>query len=82
MKTITLNTKIEKESEKAIMIDCGCLSSYGSEFSYKMWLPKSQVTINETEVIVPKWLLAAKLQEPKSTLFIIGNQTFRKIDFI
>ncbi len=56
MDTITITVKIKKETEKAILVN---------GWSYEGWLPKSQITVNDTDdgnhiVEIPGWLARKK----------------------
>ena len=81
--TTTFKTKIEKESEKAIMITVsGNSLKYKDWISINFWFPKSQVKINEDGVTVPNWLMKSKLAESNCVSLQIGGQFFDKLNFI
>ena len=57
MTTVTryIEKVIVRETEKAVLV-----SIYSCDGPGQVWLPKSQVTIEEDRIEVPQWLLDAK----------------------
>lgn len=75
MKATTLTTKIERESEKAIMIIVSGNSLKAKDWvSINFWFPKSQVKITEEGITVPNWLMASKLAESNCLSLEIGGK--------
>jgi hypothetical protein len=63
---ITLHfNAIERRSDKAIMISTEMDDRYGNEYTGKVWMPLSQVRINEEKhtLDAPEWLLEAKSRD-------------------
>ena len=83
MKATTLTTKIERESEKAIMITVSGNSLMAKDWiSINFWFPKSQVKISDNGIEVPNWLMASKLAESNCLSLEIGGKFFDKLNFM
>ena len=58
-----LEKNIIRETDKAILNSTLAVLGGGVDKYLEIWLPKSQIKIEENEVEVPSWLIEAKQKE-------------------
>lgn len=82
VKNIAVEAKAIKETEKAIALEV-CYLNKGNEVIATKWLPKSQITVSDTIINIPSWILRNVFTELNiGTYATIGNTSVCSLDLI